>query len=296
MQEYEKKAIKISSVSIIGNILLFVFKFIAGIVGHSSAMVSDAIHSLSDVFTSIIVIIGVKVASQKADDKHPYGHERFESVAAIILSVILFITGFEIGIGSFKQILYLRNTSLSDIENMVLPGFIAIVGAIVSIVIKESMFWYTRYYAKQINSDSLMADAWHHRTDSLSSIGALIGILVARQGYVICDVVVGFIICLFIIEASVKIFRDAIDKMVDCCCNYELEQQMLECIKNQKGVLGVDLIHTRIFGNRIYVDVEIQADGNLTLREGHEIAEKVHDIIEKEFNAVKHVMVHVNPI
>ena len=179
--EFQRVANKVSFVTIIGNILLSVMKLIAGFIAHSNAMISDAIHSASDVFSTFVVIIGIKLASKKADKEHPYGHERLECVAAIVLSMVLFITGFGIGAAALK------NITSGDYNNIVVPGILALVAAIVSIVSKEAMYWYTRYNAKRIDSSALMADAWHHRSDAFSSIGALIGIAGARLGFPIMD-------------------------------------------------------------------------------------------------------------
>ena len=172
---------------------------------------------------------------------------------------------------------------------------LALVAAFVSILTKEAMYQYTKFHARRIDSSALMADAWHHRSDALSSVGALIGIAGARMGFPICDPLASVIICFFIEKAAFEIFRDAVDKMVDKACDEETEQQLKECALSQEGVLGVDLLHTRVFGNMIYVDIEIRADGNETLRCAHGIAERVHDSIEKNFPKVKHIMVHVNP-
>lgn len=287
---YEKKiAMRVSVVSIIVNAILSLFKLFAGIFAKSNAMISDAIHSASDVFSTFIVIIGVNIANKQSDEDHQYGHERLECVAAIILAVILAATGIGIGINGLEKIL---GGSYWELE---VPGMIALIAAIISIVVKEWMYWYTRSAAKKINSGALMADAWHHRSDSLSSIGALIGILGARLGYPIFDPVASVVICIFIIKAAYDIFKDAIDKLVDKSCDEETVEKIKKVIMNQEGVLGIDLLRTRLFGSKIYVDVEISADGNRPLKETHAIAEKVHDAIEEEFKTVKHCMVHVNP-
>lgn len=277
-------------VSIVGNLVLSLFKVVAGLTAHSGAMISDAVHSASDVFSSIIVIIGVKFSTKESDKKHPYGHERFECVAAIILAVILLITGVFIGHTT------LDNLDKANRVNIVIPGQLALIAAMVSIVSKEAMFWYTRYYAKKMDSGALMADAWHHRSDALSSVGALIGIIGSRLGYPILDPIASLVICLFIIKASYDIFADAIKKMVDHSCNEELEKEIRECVLLQRGVLGIDLLYTREFGNKIYIDVEIRADGNATLYESHMIAENIHFVIEQRFPKVKHIMVHMNPV
>ena len=284
-----KIANKVSFITILGNVLLALFKLMAGIIANSSAMLSDAIHSASDIFSTIVVIIGIKMASKKADKEHPYGHERLECVAAILLSVVLFITGLGIGTESLKTILSKNYTELA------VPGILALVAAIVSILMKEGMYWYTRYYAKKIDSGALMADAWHHRSDAFSSVGALIGIGGARLGFPIMDSIASLVIFLFIIKAAIDIFKDAMDKMIDRSCDEETENQIYACVLNNKGVRGVDMLHTRIFGNKIYVDIEIQVDASYTLKKAHGIAKEVHDDIEENFPKVKHIMVHVNP-
>lgn len=287
--DFQKVANRVSMITIIGNIALSVIKLLAGIIAHSNAMISDAVHSASDVFSTIVVIIGIKLASKKSDKEHPYGHERLECVAAIVLAIVLFITGLGIGMEALK------NIASGNYDNLQVPGILALIAAILSIVTKEGMYWYTRYYAKKIDSSALMADAWHHRSDAFSSIGALIGIGGARLGFPIMDSIASLVIFVFIVKAAFDIFKDAMDKMVDHSCDEAMENQLRDCIMRNDNVLGIDILQTRIFGNKIYVDVEIQADGSLTLQEGHKIAEAVHDDIERTFPKVKHIMVHVNP-
>ena len=284
----QKTAVRVSLVSIVGNLLLSLFKLLAGLLAHSGAMVSDAVHSASDVLSSLIVIVGVRLAGREADREHPYGHERYECVAAIVLAVILLVTGLFIGHGAIETI----TGRASEAE---VPGLLALIAAAVSIVCKEGMFWYTRAHARRIDSGALMAEAWHHRSDALSSVGALIGIAGARMGYPVLDPVASLIICFFIAKAAFDIFRDATARMVDHSCSDETEAALKACALEQEGVLGVDLLQTRVFGSRIYVDIEIRADGGITLRASHEIAERVHAAIERRFPKVKHIMVHVNP-
>jgi cation diffusion facilitator family transporter len=289
VNDFQKVVNRVSMVSIVGNVVLSLFKLVAGIVAHSNAMISDAIHSASDVFSTVVVVIGVKLASKEADKEHPYGHERLECVAAILLSVVLLITGLGIGKNALQNIL---SGSYSELA---VPGILALLAAVISIVAKELMFWYTKINAKRIDSSALMADAWHHRSDAFSSVGALIGILGARMGFPVMDSVASLVIFVFIAKAAYDIFMDAVDKMVDHSCDEETEQQIYDCIMKNEEVLGIDLLHTRIFGNKIYVDIEIALDGSYTLNKAHEIAEMVHDDIERNFPKVKHIMVHVNP-
>ena len=288
-EHFQRVAKKVSVTTIIGNLVLSVLKLIAGIVAHSSAMISDAVHSASDVFSTFVVMIGIKLASKEPDKEHPYGHERLECVAAIVLAMVLFITGLGIGAEA------LGNIVQGNYNDLQVPGMLALVAAIISIVSKEGMYWYTRINAKRIDSSALMADAWHHRSDAFSSIGALVGIAGARMGFPVMDSIASLVIFLFIVKAAYDIFKDSIDKMVDHSCDEETEKDIFECVIENEDVMGVDLLQTRIFGNKIYVDVEIQVDGSYTLQEAHKIAETVHDNIEKNFPKVKHIMVHVNP-
>lgn len=282
-------AMRISVVSIVVNVILSVFKLIAGIAGSSGAMISDAVHSASDIFSTFVVMIGVSISNRKSDIKHQYGHERLECVSAIVLAVILGATGMGIGYNGIRNIFFEKP------ENLTTPTGIALVAAVVSIVTKEAMYWYTILGAKKINSASLKADAWHHRSDAFSSIGSFVGILGAMCGIKILDPVASVVISLLILKATYDIVKDAIDKMIDKSCDEDTVAKMSTLIIEQDGVKRLDLIKTRLFGNKIYVDIEISVDSELTISEGHDIARCVHDVIEKEFPLVKHCMVHINP-
>lgn len=286
--DFEKIATNVSYVSIAANVVLSAFKLLAGIVAHSGAMISDAVHSASDVFSTIVVIIGIRISSKQSDKEHPYGHERMECVAAIVLAAVLFATGLAIGYAGLNQL-------LGGYEEIKAPGALALLAAVVSIGVKEWMYWYTVLAAKKINSGALKADAWHHRSDALSSVGALFGIAGARMGYPFLDCVASVVICAFVIKAAYDIFKDAVDKMLDTACDKDTVKKLQKIILNQPGVLGISKLTTRIFGSKVYVDVEIEADGDMTLRAAHEVAENVHHAIERGASDVKHCMVHVNP-
>ena len=286
-QDFQAAATKVSVISMATNVILTVAKFAAGVIAHSGAMISDAVHSASDIFSGLIVLIGVRISSKAPADKHPYGHERFECVAALLLSGILALVGGTIGVNAVKDIIGGRVQEA--------PGILALVAAVISIVTKETLFWYTRGYAKKYRSTALHAEAWHQRSDALSSIGALIGIAGARMGVPVMEPIASLIIALFILRVAVRIFRDAIDQMVDHSASEETEAAFRETAMEQPGVQGVELLRTRMFGNRVYVDLEIAADPGLSLAAAHEIAERVHDAIEQTYPDVKHIMVHVNP-
>ena len=204
-KNYQKLAMHVSLVTILGNLVLSVFKLAAGIIAHSGAMVSDAVHSASEVLSTFVVIAGVKLSGKASDKEHPYGHERFECVAAILLAVMLAATGIGIGWAGIRNI-------TGDSSALTVPGGLALVAAVISIVSKEAMYWYTRAAAKKIGSSALMADAWHHRSDALSSIGSFVGILGARLGLPVLDPVASVVICVFILKAAFDVFRDAVSK------------------------------------------------------------------------------------
>ena len=245
---------KVSYITIVINALLFAFKLVAGFFAHSDAMISDAVHSASDVFSTIVVIIGIRLSSKESDKEHPYGHERLECVAAIVLAMILFMTGLSIGVNAVTSVIS------GEYNNLQSHGMLALIAAIVSIIVKEAMYWYTRFYALKIDSGALMADAWHHRSDAFSSVGALIGIGGAMLGFPIMDAIASLVIFIFIVKAAYDIFMDAMRKMVDHSCDEETEHEISQCIMANDKVMGIDMLQTRIFGNRIYVDIEINRE------------------------------------
>lgn len=285
--ETKKVTTRVSTVSIVSNTALSLLKLLVGLLYHSAALVADAVHSASDVFGSLIVLLGVRISTKKADPNHPYGHEKFEAIASIILGNILLVVGILIGVSGVRSILHS--------ETLTIPGRAALIAAAVSIVVKEVLYQYTIRAARKINSVSLRAEAWHHRSDALSSIGSFIGILGARLGVPILDPIASLVICVFIVHVSVSIFRQSIDNLVDKSCGPNETEEMVATIVSVPGVLGIDDIKTRLFGNRIYVDIEISADGSQSLRDAHRIAENVHHAIESTYPDVKHCTVHVNP-
>ena len=289
MKSEQHIALRVSRVTIFINLLLSAVKLLAGIVARSGAMISDAAHSASDVLSTVVVILGMRAASKASDREHPYGHERMECVAALVLSGALLITGLGIGWAGIKKIF------MEDPKSLPIPGALALVAAVVSIVVKEGMYHYTRAAAKKIDSPALMADAWHHRSDALSSIGAAIGIGGARLGLPILDPIASLVICVMIAKAAYDIFRDAVSKMVDQSCDEDTEEAIRGCAMAHEGVKRVDQILTRRFGNRVYIEMEIAMDGSLSLRDSHAIAERVHADVEAAFPEVKHIMIHVNP-
>lgn len=289
-----KIAVRTARNSIIVNILLSAFKLFAGIFANSAAMVSDAVHSMTDLISTVVVVIGLKLAGKEADKDHPYGHERFESVATLVLAAMVFTVGAGIGWAGLQTILTaVRDNGTAYIP---IPGVLALIAAAVSIFVKEAMYWYIRAAAKKIDSQALLADAKHSRADGLSSIGSLIGIGAAMLGFPVMDSVAALIICLFIFKTALQIAAGALGQMTDRSCDDATVDEMRSLILAQQDVRGIDRLHTRLFANKIYVETDICVDGELKLTDAHHIAHRVHDEIEAAFPKVKHCMVHVNPV
>lgn len=280
---------KMSVASIFGNTALSLFKLIAGILGNSGAMVSDAVHSFSDVATTLIAWIGTKVSRKEADTEHPYGHDRVESVASLGLGAALLAVGLGIGISGLGDIV------TKAYERLPSPTTIALIAAAVSIVVKESMFWYTRHYAKAIGSSVFMADAWHHRSDALSSVGALVGIAGSMAGFPVMDPLASIVICVFIGKVSIDIMKDAVTRLLDASCGEDCENRIASHVAELEGVRSVDMVRSRKFGSGSCVDLEISVDGSLALREAHAISERARNIAAQEGPRTRHVTVHVNP-
>ncbi|NFL35347.1 cation transporter [Clostridium botulinum] len=276
---------RVSIVIIIGNVILSIIKIGIGIIASSKAMIADGVHSLSDVFSTIGVIIGLKLSSKKADKEHPYGHEKFESLTSVFLGIMLVLVSLGIGFSGIKNLIY---------GNYSIPGSLAIFAAVISIVSKEAMYWYTLKYAEKINSTSLKADAWHHRSDSFSSIGALIGIIGARMGFPMLDPAIALVISIIIIKVSYDILKQSINQLMDTSIGDDAIKKMNAAIHSIDGVKNIDNLKTRFHSSKIYVDVEISVESDISVEEGHKIAMNVHNIIEKNKD-VKHCMVHVNP-
>lgn len=279
-------AYRVSIVTIIANLILTIFKLITGFIGNSKAMISDAIHSASDVLSTLIVMLGIYVSKKKSDRKHPYGHERFECIAAIILAIILAFTGLGIGFSGIESIKQ---------NKIIIPNIIALIASIFSIIVKEWMYHYTKKAALKLNSGALLADAWHHRSDALSSIGSFVGILGSMLGLSFFDPLASVLIALCIIKVAYDILKDALAKMLDTAVSEEIEKDIIDLVKENRAVLNIDDIKTRLFGSKIYVDLEIAVDANLSLIEAHNIAEDIHNQVEEKIPHCKHCMVHVNP-
>lgn len=285
MENY-KLGVKTSWVTVVVNIILAAFKVIAGIIGNSSAMIADGVHTLSDVLTTFVVLLGLKISSKEADEGHPYGHEKYESVFAKVLSMLLLLTGIFIGYEAIKILISGETRT---------PKLIALIAALLSIVVKEGMYWYTIKVAKKIKSVSMEADAWHHRSDAFSSIGTFAGVLGAQLGLPALDPIAGIIVSIFVVKVGVDLYIKSVKELVDESASEEIIETITGKVESMNGVKGIKSLKTRVFGNRIYVDIEIFVDSNISVKSGHDIAEKVHDMLEAEVSDIKHCMVHIEP-
>ena len=279
---------RVSLMTIIANVLLSIAKLTIGIIFMSFSVISDSIHTLSDVFTTIIVMIGIKFASKPRDNEHNYGHEKIESIFSIILAFILFVTGAFLG---YKAITTLINNN-SDFNF----SYLLIIITAVSVISKEAMYHYTIHYAKKYHSTALKADAWHHRSDSLSSIAVLIGlILTVTLNLNWAEPIATILVAILIIKTSISIILTAISQLIDKAADTKTIESIKDIVLKISGVLAIDKLLTRQYSSKLYVDIEIAADGNQTLNETHKIAEKVHITLEKADLRIKHCTVHVNP-
>lgn len=287
MDYRNKMAQKVSIISMIINIVLGAGKLIVGILFASIAVVSDAIHSISDVFSTIVVIIGLHFAGKEADKKHNYGHEKIEPIVATILAVFLLILALMLGYTGIQGLIEIKVIEIN---------ILLLIVTIISIIAKEGLYWYTIYYAKKFNSPALKADAWHHRSDSISSVVVLGGLIGAMCGVMWLEPVATIILSLLIIKVAVSIYIQSINQLIDSAADDKTIKKIQEITMSIEGVLQIDDLKTRVHASVVYVDMEIGVDQNLILRESHEIADNVHDAIEREIENVKHCTVHVNPV
>lgn len=287
----EKMAYHISMKGMMINFLLFLFKGIAGVLINSVSLISDAVHSLTDIFSTLFVLIGLKIANRPADKGHPYGHEKIECIVAFLLGLMLVGIGGAIGWGGIEKLKNMENgTDMISALNV-----FALMVSFVSIMAKEWMFRFTMNCAKQIDSPSMAADAWHHRSDAISSVGSLIGVIGICCGMPIIDVLACFMIAVFIFKAAYDICKDACRRMVDTSADYEVVKSIEQKILENKEVLSLDMVKTRQFGSKLYVDIEVTLDHRMSFEHSHQIAHRLEDDLGGNFSEIKHCMVHVNP-
>ena len=289
----EKQIFRTTLVGSVANLLLVVFKFIAGIVGHSAAMIADAVHSLSDFITDIIVIIFVAISGKPEDEDHDYGHGKYETLATAVIGIILFFVGVGILISGIKAII-----GALQGEPLQTPSLLALIAAVISIVVKEALYHYTVKRGKALGSSSVVANAWHHRSDALSSIGTAIGIggaIFFGEQWRILDPIAAVIVSLFIIKVAVELFKPCIEELLERSLPAEMEQKILDIILSTPQVSSPHHLRTRRIGSYIAIEVHIRMDGQRSLSEAHQVASDIERRLKAEFGESTHIGIHMEP-
>ncbi len=285
---------KVTLIGSLGNVLLMIFKFIAGIAGHSSAMVADAVHSLSDFLTDVVVLIFVHVSAKPQDESHDYGHGKFETMATFLIALALI--GAAIGIifsGSTKLVAWL------DGEELEAPGMLALWAALLSIFVKEVLYRYTARRGKELESQAMIANAWHHRSDALSSIGAAIGIgaaILLGHRWTVLDPLASIVVGAMLVKVAVKLMKTSVDELTECSLPAEMENEIMALILSQSDVQEPHNLRTRRIGNRIAIEVHVRMRGDHSLNFAHEKATALERLLKERFGPQTHVTVHMEPI
>jgi cation diffusion facilitator family transporter len=292
--ERNKEIYQVTLVGGVVNVVLLVFKFVAGILGHSAAMVADAVHSLSDFVTDIIVLVFVHISGKPEDKSHDYGHGKYETLAMTIIGMALLIVAIGIIYSGLTKIM-----AWIGGEQLKAPGMLALWAALLSIVLKEAVYHYSMMKARQLRSQALEANAWHHRSDALSSIGTAVGIggaILLGQRWTVLDPVASVIVGLFIVKVAIDLLRDGIGDLMEQSLPEEVENEMLQLVASLPGVVKPHDLRTRRIGNHYAIELHILMDGDISLREAHEKASEVEDLLRHQYGEETHVAVHVEPI
>lgn len=293
MQPRDRRIYRITLAGSIVNIVLLVFKFIAGILGHSAAMIADAIHSLSDFLTDIIVIVFVRLSSKPADHDHDYGHGKYETLATSVIGMALAVVAVMLGWDGIEKIIYVMQGN--QLES---PGIIALWAAILSIVLKEWIFRATRKVAKEENSKALEANAWHHRSDAMSSIGTAIGIggaVMLGDSWAILDPIAAIVVCILIIVTAFKIIRQASGELLEESLPKDIEDRIEQIAYQDPLVSDIHKLHTRRIGNIIAIEMHLRMPSDVTLAESHIHANSIEKSLKQEFGNGTHIMLHIEP-
>lgn len=293
MMNREKQIFRVTLLGSFANLLLVVFKFIAGIVGHSAAMIADAVHSLSDFITDIIVIIFVAISGKPEDSDHSYGHGKYETLATAVIGIILFFVGVGILISGIKAIV-----GALQGEPLQAPSLLALIAAVISIVVKEALYRYTVKRGKALDSSSVVANAWHHRSDALSSIGTAIGIggaVFLGEQWRILDPIAAVVVSIFIVKVAVELIKPCIDELVERSLPEEVEQRIHALILQSPQVSSPHHLRTRRIGSCIAIEVHIRMDGQISLSEAHQVASDIERRLKAEFGEKTHIGIHMEP-
>ena len=290
----EKEIYKLTLWGSLVNFLLLVFKFVAGFVGNSAAMMADAVHSLSDFITDIIVILFVRVSSMPKDENHHYGHGKYETLATAIIGVVLFAVGVGILVNAVETIIDFFHG-----KELAAPNIWALGAAAVSIVFKEALYQYTVYKGKNLNSNAVMANAWHHRSDALSSIGTLLGISGAMflgEKWRVLDPIAAFLVSIFILKVAIELTKGSLEELLEKSLPKKTQEKILNIIHSFPEVKSPHNLRTRHIGSNIAIEFHIRMDGNLSLNEVHEITKRMENALKAEFGPLTHIGIHMEPI
>lgn len=289
----EKGIYKVTLIGSVVNMALLVFKFVAGIVGNSAAMIADAVHSLSDFVTDIIVLLFVRVSSKPKDKEHEYGHGKYETLATLVIGVVLLIVGVGIAYNAVENIIAIFRGE--DIKS---PGLVALIAAIVSIVLKEWLYRYTVSEGRKLNSQAVIANAWHHRSDAFSSIGTAIGVggsFLLGDKWVVLDPIAAVVVSVFIVKASFSLIVPSINELVEEALPPEIEKEILDIAASVPEVIEPHDLHTRRIGNQYAIEMHVLIDGSMSLHEAHDIASQIEERIKDKFGKDTHIIVHPEP-
>ncbi len=292
MKAKEEKIIRSNTVlTIIINTFLGVIKLVGGILGNSSVLITDAINSISDIASNLVVYFSAKFSKKEKDKDHPYGHDKYDSMISIFLGFALIITVFEVGKSAIASLYeYLFTDAVIQT-----PKYFTIIIIFITLILKEFLYKKTKKDAKKAKSQALLAQSWDHRSDTFTSIGALIGIVGAIFGVSFLDPICSLFIAFFILKLAVRIIKTGISQVVDAAVDDDEIKEIRKIVMSNRNVIAIDEIKTRLFGVKFYVDLEIALDECLSLVEAHQIAEEIHDQIEENMSDVIHCMIHVNP-
>lgn len=292
-QERVKGIYRVTIVGSVVNLLLVVFKFVAGLLGRSSAMIADAVHSLSDFVTDIVVIVFVNISGKPEDEDHRYGHGKYETLATVIIALALFAVGVGILVDGAKDVAAVVNGAV-----LPAPSMIALIAAALSIVAKELLYRYTAHVGRKLDSQAVVANGWHHRSDAFSSIGVLVGIggaMLLGEKWRVLDPLAAIVVSAFIIKVAVDLIKPCLDELLERSLPAEVEQEIEQIILSEESVTSPHHLRTRRIGNRYAIEVHIRMDGNLTLAEAHRITTAVEQKLKSRYGSATHVGIHTEP-
>ncbi|MBO5632507.1 MAG: cation transporter [Aeriscardovia sp.] len=289
----EKEIVRVTLWGSAANVALVVFKFVAGIMGNSAAMVADAVHSLSDFLTDIIVLVFVRISAKPQDESHDYGHGKYETIASFIIAMALGVASIGIIVSGCKQ--FAAWLQGADLEA---PHAIALWAALLSILVKELLYQYTVRKGRQLDSQALKSNAWHHRSDALSSIGAAIGIggaLLLGNRWTVLDPIASIVVGAMLIKTAVDLLRGSMDDLTECSLPAETEQEIIAIVKSVPNVSDPHNLRTRRLGNRIAIEMHVRMTGSTTLAEAHQHASLIEQRLRERFGATTHITIHMEP-